>query len=265
MPGDAPSVETSGEDVDRLAHDFGQVQVLPGAALQLTGAPHPLPLQLAQLGSPLDSARKYVKWYFSGSTAIRRKGDALREIYTQIGVDNGSAENRRTRATLKQDGVIDDDDIRDLEQNVEAFLGGGSQALPPERKKMPTDTWKHIWRGDFNKGKNKPTGYHWKGKGDDAWLEGTGTTGRSQSNFYEEQVQVRDEKVDDIVSETGANRGKVSGKVKDDYSTFFPNNWSETDVKDAIELRDSQGQITNKTADGITLVKSGATIYPTIA
>lgn len=222
-------------------------------------------IQRAKLGTgQLDSAKKYVSWYFSGGNPLLRKGDALRELYNQIGIDNDSDEDRRTKPKLKQDGVIDDQDIKDLEDSVEKYLEGGKEAMPPERKLLPSQTWKHIWRGDFNSGKKKPTGYHWKGKGDESWLEGTGVEGRSVSGFYEEQVKVRDDKVEDIKAETNAKKDVIKGSVKVEKSTFFPDTWSESDVKDAIETRSGAGKITTKSVDAITLVKSGGTIFPSI-
>lgn len=221
-------------------------------------------IQRAKLGTgQLYSAKKYVSWYFSGGNPLLRKGDALRELYNQIGIDNDSDEDRRTKPKLKQDEVIDDQDIKDLEDSVDKYLKGGKAAIPPERKLLPAQTWKHIWRGDFNSGKKKPTGYHWKGKGDESWLEGTGVEGKSASGFYEEQVKVRDDKVEDIKAETNA-KGDISGKIKDEKSTFFPDNWTESDVKDAIETRNGEGKITTKSVDAITLVKSGGTIFPSI-
>ena len=219
-----------------------------------------LPLQRTKLGTgTLYTAKQYVKWYFSKFDDV---GQALRVIYEQIGVDADS--QHRTQGELKKAGVIDDDDIAELKKQVDAVKGGGTRApVAPARKKLTEKVWRHIWRGDFNKDKGRPTGYHWKGKGTESWLVGNGTMGRTQSNFYEEQVQVRDDKVPAIKKETAA-KGTIAGTVKDDMSTFFPDAWSESDVKDAVELRDSQGHVTSKAAAGIVLVKSGGTIYPTI-
>jgi hypothetical protein len=222
-------------------------------------------VQCAKLGTGgRMSARELVKWYYSGGRGERSKGNALRELYIQIGVDMERPALRRTQATLKNDEVIDDDDINDLDRCVTAILQGGKEALPPERKIIPADTWRHIWRGDFNGSKKKVTGYHWKGRGDAAWHEGFGAQANTTNNFYEQTVRVRAGKAAEIAQESGATVGSVNNKVKDDASTFFPDAWNETRVKDAIELRDSQGKITTEDADGITLVKSGVTIYPTI-
>lgn len=236
---------------------------LGGEELQYAPAAAGLPIQRTKLGTgTLYSAKEYLKWYVSKSPA-KDKGAILRAIYEQIGVDGNSV--HRTKGLLKNAGVIDDQDIADIERNVDAYVEGGKAALPRERKLLPAGTWRHIWRGDFNAEKHRPTGYHWKGKGDDAWLEGSGgrlnTTG---DGFYEQQVEVRDDKVDDIHAATGDAKGNITGKVKADHSTFFPDGWNEADVKDAIELRDSSNKITSKAAAGVTLVKSGETVYPTL-
>lgn len=227
--------------------------------------PSPI-VQRAKLGTGgLMSARELVKWYFSGGRGKQSKGLALAEIYQQIGLEAGQISTRRTEATLLNDEKIDGDDVRDLNACVKAYLDdGGVEALPPERKVMPANTWRHIWRGDFNGDKKKVTGYHWKGRGDNAWHEGFGDAANTTKGFYQQTVRVRADKVDDIVAASGATRGQVTGKVKDDASTFFPDAWNETQVKDAIELRDGQGKITTADADGISLVKSGTTIYPKI-
>jgi hypothetical protein len=242
----------------------GQRQPRPAQApLQRTPIQRQPVIQRTKLGSgKLSTAKTYVQWYFRDPAAKQNKGDALRDIYKQIGVEADVVHTTQTK--LVQNEIIDADDVKDLDKSVTAYLGGGKAALPPERKRMTPETWRHIWRGDFNQNKNRPSGYHWKGQGGDSWLVGTGTTGRTQGDFYEEEVQVRDDKVDTIQAATGAKRGDINGKVKENMSTFFPDDWSEADIKDAIELRDSLGAITSKPAAGIKLVKSGVTIFPEI-
>lgn len=224
-------------------------------------------IQRAKLGTgQLDTAKKYVSWHFSGGNTSKDKSEALRDIYKQIGLDSGRSYENSTKNSLISEGVIDNEDVKELEGLVINKLD--PKTKPKEesapRKSISPNTWRHIWRGDFNSGKKRPTGYHWKGKGDESWLVGTGVEGRSVSGFYEEQVKVRDDKVEDIKAETNAKKDDIKGNIKVEKSTFFPDTWSESDVKDAIETRSGAGKITTKSVDAITLVKSGGTIFPSI-
>lgn len=213
------------------------------------------------------SARKYILWYFSKDDYKTNKTAAKLELLQQLAIDN-ELPTKSSLAAMKSDligaNAIDEEDYNDLVNGVDAFLtgGGGKAAILPERKKLSAETWVHIWRGDYNARKNRPTGYHWKGGGDDSWLEQDGGKANLQDGFYRQPVKVRDNKVDAIKDATGA-KGEIGGRQKEDHSTFFPDDWSENDVRDAIELRDGSGAIRSKPATGITLVKSGKTIYPT--
>lgn len=59
--------------------------------------------------------------------------------------------------------------------------------------------------------------------------------------------------MEDIKAEANAKKGVIKGSVKVENSTFFPDTWSESDVKDAIETRSGEGKITTKSVDAITL------------
>lgn len=139
----------------------------------------------------------------------------------------------------------------------------GSKKVAPvkERKKLSAAGWNHIWRGDIG-AKGHPTGFHWKGKADDAINEGHGEITEGQNGFYKQSVKLK--------PSVGTKGSQVDGKAvksadKPDQSTFFPNDWKESEVKDAIELRNSQDQITTpEKGVGISLTKSGDTIYPVI-
>ncbi len=241
------------------------------------------PIQGAKLGTggATYSADEYVKWYFYGSEgkemlaaeAEKRRGNSTKRnqttavdaIIDQIAVDADKAGQKE--AALKRANVIDAEDVEDIKalvmtKLIEAQPGEEGHDVAPKRRPIASGTWKHIWRGDYNKGKNKPTGYHWKGKGTDAWLQGDGQVGAAADGFYEEGVVIRDGKTDSIKAETKATGSLTAEKTGG--STFFPDNWSEGDVKDAIETRDGQGKITSKDVPGVTLVKSGGTIYPSI-
>jgi hypothetical protein len=139
--------------------------------------------------------------------------------------------------------------------------GSKKIAVVKERKKLGTAGWNHIWRGDIG-AKGHPTGFHWKGKADDAINEAHGAVTMGAQGFYKQAVKLKER--------AGKKGGKVDGKEvksvdKPDESTFFPDDWVDEEVRDAIELRNSQDQIiTPKKGEGITLQKSGDTIYPVI-
>lgn len=153
--------------------------------------------------------------------------------------------------------AADKEDLGWLEPVATAAWGGTSAV---ERKALTATQWQHIWRGDLG-AKGHPTGFHWKGKAGDAIAEGDGAVTATSGDFYHEGVNLKASKVEDGT----VKKANVKRYDKPDGSTFFPDDWSEQDVKDAIELRNSSDQITTPAdAAGQQLVKSGETIYPSI-
>lgn len=144
----------------------------------------------------------------------------------------------------------DDQDLETLTAKAETAFGATSGR---ERLPLSAPQWRHIWRGDVSEDGKNPTGFHWKGNAAEAWLEGTGDVTREVGGFYHENTRFKADK-----KPAKANLNKPDG------STFFPDAWTEQEVKDAIETRNSAGQITTPKGYGTTLTKAGETIYPTI-
>lgn len=138
---------------------------------------------------------------------------------------------------------------------------GKRREVVRERKTLSANGWRHIWRGDISS-KGRPSGFHWKGQADEAIHEGVDGMSQGAKGFYKQSVRLKTS-----VGSVGSNVDgkKVKNIDKEEQSTFFPDTWSESDVKDAIELRNGEDQIvTPKKGEGINLVKSGDTIYPLI-
>lgn len=101
----------------------------------------------------------------------------------------------------------------------------------------------------------------WKGKNDEAICEAFDQEEASSKGFYHQKVRAKSSAI---------KNGKVDGKQvtkaeKPDGSTFFPDAWTEDQVKDAIEFRNSNNEITTpKEAAGIKLNPQEDTIYPLI-
>jgi hypothetical protein len=154
-------------------------------------------------------------------------------------------------------GKPDKEDIGWLEQ--EARKSWDSLSVKT-RKQLDLNQWKHIWRGDIG-AKGHPTGFHWKGKKDEAICEAIDPVSSASNGFYRQKVRVKPDKI----MNNRVDGKLVKNKEKPDGSTFFPDAWTEDQVKDAIELRDSNNEITTpKEAAGIKLHPSGDTIYPLI-
>lgn len=151
----------------------------------------------------------------------------------------------------------DKEDLGWLEP-VATTAWGGTSAV--ERKALTSTQWQHIWRGDLG-AKGHPTGFHWKGKAGEAIAEGDGAVTDTSGDFYHEGVNLKASAVEDGT----VKKANVKRYDKPDGSTFFPDDWTEQNVKDAIELRNSSDQITTPAdAAGQQLVKSGETIYPSL-
>jgi Bacterial EndoU nuclease len=138
----------------------------------------------------------------------------------------------------------DSEDLQQLEtQATQAWQGTSGT----ERKTLSPAGWVHIWRGDETP-KGDPIGFHWKGREAEAWHEGVGDPTASNGDGFYHQAVVR----------------KGTYKPKAEGSTFFPDDWTAQQVKDAIETCNSSDQITTSEGFGVKLQKSGGTIYPSL-
>ncbi len=158
----------------------------------------------------------------------------------------------------------DDNDIELLTEAATAVhfqapetTGTARITVERERKLLSSLGWKHIWCGDVSS-KGRPAGFHWKGKQDEAFCTTSGSKTDENDGFYRQAVTFR----------RGTRIGsRIDGKAvkhleKPDHSSFFPDAWTEQEVKDAIELRNSSNEITTAKGLGTRLRKSGDTIYP---
>jgi hypothetical protein len=196
-------------------------------------------VQLKKRFDSAEDARSYVK-----ENPPDRKKDTTAQKYF----------NRLKQALGKS---ADKEDLEWLQTAATGAWGGTSGA---ERKPLSEAGWKHIWRGDRGS-KGHPAGFHWKGKAAQAICESDGTVTKEDRGFYHEGVRFKAS----AVKNSKVDGGDVKRWDKPDGSTFFPDHWTEQQVKDAIELRNSSDQVTvPDEAVGIKLQKSGETIYPSI-
>jgi len=151
----------------------------------------------------------------------------------------------------------DREDLTWLE-TVATQAWSGTSAV--ERKTLSASGWQHIWRGDVGSG-GYPSGFHWKGKADDAYSEGYDeVTNATDAGFYKQAVRYKE-----TIATAGTGGASMAKRYKADASTFFPDDWTEQEVKDAVELRNSKDEITKPAKGlGVKLIKSGETIYPSI-
>jgi hypothetical protein len=117
---------------------------------------------------------------------------------------------------------------------------------------LSDDQWNHIAHGEVRVG-GKVVGFHWKGDEDNAVAEGDGsvTNGPNAMGVYAEGVQ---------------QKGKPKNKKKGG-STFFPDSWSESDVKDAIRGAAKSGgkyyeALRPPKAAGLKLLTNEDSVYP---
>jgi EndoU nuclease-like protein len=102
------------------------------------------------------------------------------------------------------------------------------QRSPSVVQRLPlTDAmWTHIARGELREGNKKLVGYHWTGDANAiAEKNGESKQGPDERGVYVEGVQSR--------SQFG--QGKSKGPItKAKASTFWPDAWTEAEIKDAI-------------------------------
>ena len=132
-----------------------------------------------------------------------------------------------------------------------------------QRLELTEGMWTHIAQGELRDGK-KLVGYHWVG--DDnaiARKNGTKKQGPDARGVYVEGVET--------IAQYG--QGKKRGPiVKTNASSFWPDTWSEAEIKDAIAnggtARNTRSEVSNKAtkvaARGMTLIVNPDSIFPEI-
>ena len=158
-------------------------------------------------------------------------------------------------------------------QTAEATIGAtisltdGQGGDRVQRIPLTEDQWTHIARGEIRWDNKKPrvVGYHWT-KDAKAVAEKTGENaeGPNDLGVYVEGVQSKDEHP--------PTPGKKAQKIKKDKaSTFWPDSWSEADIRDVIAnttttIKNNTVEVTNKTAKqeavGMKLFVNPDSVFP---
>ncbi|RZI59524.1 MAG: hypothetical protein EOP37_11610 [Rubrivivax sp.] len=127
-----------------------------------------------------------------------------------------------------------------------------------KRRTVTEAVWSHIARGEV---KPKVVGYHWKGLGNEANVEAYGDQRRTDRfGCYVQAVR--------SVNKTGAQN--FTPVLKSTDSTFFPDDWSEQDIRMAIEHAVQEGSQPELTvtfpikAKGMVLFKNDDSFFPVI-
>jgi hypothetical protein len=130
-----------------------------------------------------------------------------------------------------------------------------------QRLELTDAQWTHIAQGELRDGK-KLVGYHWTG--DDnaiARKNGTKKEGPDGRGVYVEGAETIEQ------YGQGKKRGPI---VKTNASTFWPDTWTEAEIKNAIEngakARNTRSEVSNKAtkvaARGMTLIVNPDSIFP---
>jgi len=132
-----------------------------------------------------------------------------------------------------------------------------------QRLELTDGIWTHIAQGEVRDGK-KLVGYHWTGDGSAiARKNGTKKEGPDARGVYVEGVET--------IAQFG--QGKKKGPiVKTNASTFWPDAWTEAEIKNAIANggtpRNTKSEVSNKAtkvaARGMTLTVNPDSIFPEI-
>lgn len=130
-----------------------------------------------------------------------------------------------------------------------------------QRLELTDAIWKHITQGELRDGK-KLVGYHWTGDDDAiARKNGTNKEGPDERGVYVEGVET--------IEQFGQGRKKAPIS-KANASTFWPDAWTEADIKNAIAnggtARNTRSEVSNKAtkaeARGMTLIVNPDSIFP---
>ncbi len=149
------------------------------------------------------NALKAIKAGVVAMTDPQARWDAIKQALDAL----GSGTNKNVIDGAKYLGV----DVPEAPQTLPA-------ATATLVKKRSADTeWDHITRGGTNRS-GEPTGYHTI-NGKDAIAEGFGPKKELEFNCYQQRVRLI----------------KDHEKIKQKPSTFFPDDWSLDDIREAIE------------------------------
>jgi hypothetical protein len=131
-----------------------------------------------------------------------------------------------------------------------------------QRLELTDAMWRHIARGELREGNKKLVGYHWTGDANAiAEKNGESKKGPDERGVYVEGVQTR---------EHFGQAKKKAPLTKTNASTFWPDAWSEGDIKNAIEnggtARNNRSEVGSKAtkteARGMTLFVNPDSIFP---
>jgi hypothetical protein len=140
-----------------------------------------------------------------------------------------------------------------------------AQRVPPgrivQRLELTDGMWTHIARGELREGNKKLVGYHWTG--DDkaiAVKNGTSQQGPNKLGVYVEGVQTIE----------SFGKGKKAPITKGTPSTFWPDAWSEGEIKDAIahggrpahNVSEVSTKATKTEAQGMKLFVNPDSVFP---
>jgi hypothetical protein len=136
-----------------------------------------------------------------------------------------------------------------------------SRLVAIQRLPLSAAQWTHIAKGELREG-GKLVGYHWTGD-DEAIAEKNGTSqkGPDDRGVYEEGVQT-------VASSYGKKKNEPI--KKSNPSTFWPDGWSEADIKDAIanggSARNNVSEVSTKAskveARGMSLFVNPDSVFP---
>ena len=134
---------------------------------------------------------------------------------------------------------------------------------PVQRLELTDEMWTHIARGEL-RNKTKLVGYHWTGDDEAiAMKNGESQQGPDKRGVYVEGVQTRE----------SYGQGKKAAPIKKaNASTFWPNDWTEAEIKDAIrnggKARNNVSEVgtkaTKEEARGMSLFVNPDSVFPVI-
>ena len=131
-----------------------------------------------------------------------------------------------------------------------------------QRLELTDAMWTHIARGELREGNKKLVGYHWTGDASAiAEKSGESKKGPDERGVYVEGVQTRQR------YGQGQKRAPIK---KSNPSSFWPDAWSEADIKDAIanggKARNNRSEVgtkaTKKEAHGMMLFVNPDSVFP---
>ena len=131
-----------------------------------------------------------------------------------------------------------------------------------QRLELTDKMWTHIAKGELREGNKKLVGYHWTGDGEAiATKNGTDKKGPNDAGIYVEGVR--------SVQTFGQGK-KAAPVVKGTPSTFWPDGWSEAEIKDAIanggkasnNISTVSNKATKSEAKGMRLFVNPDSVFP---